>query len=93
MEKFSSAKMQSAALKQFMPRRSRDHSTPSSSLSREQLLPRKEPSGGGGAKAMHPHPTTVWGALAGPSLASDHGIRVDLKRPNRPAASAPLSRS
>ncbi len=35
VEKFCSAKMLSAALKQFMPRRMRDHSTPSSSLSRE----------------------------------------------------------
>ncbi len=45
VEKFRSAKTQSTALKQFMPRRTRDHSTPSSSLSREQSLPRKEPSG------------------------------------------------
>ncbi len=45
VEKFHYAKTQSAALRQFMPRRTRDHSTPSSSLSREQSLPRKEPSG------------------------------------------------
>ncbi len=38
VEKFRSAKTQSTALKQFMPRRTRDHSTPSSSLSREQSL-------------------------------------------------------
>ncbi len=38
VENFRSAKMQWAALKQFMPRRMRDHSTPSSSLSREQSL-------------------------------------------------------
>ncbi len=62
VEKFRSAKTQSTALKQFMPRRMRDHSTPSSSLSREQSLPRKEPSGGSGAQATHPPPTTVWGA-------------------------------
>ncbi len=43
VDKFRSAKTQSAALKQFMPRRSRDYSTPSSSVSREQSLPRKEP--------------------------------------------------
>ncbi len=36
VDKFRSAKTQSAALKQFMPRRSRDYSTPSSSVSREQ---------------------------------------------------------
>ncbi len=41
VNKFRSAKMHSAALKQFMQRRSRDYSTPSSSLSREQSLPRK----------------------------------------------------
>ncbi len=61
VDKFRSAKTQSAALKQFMPRRSRDYSTPSSSVSREQSLPRKEPSGGG-AQATRPSPTTVWGA-------------------------------
>ncbi len=63
VDKFCSAKTQSAALKQFMPRRLRDYSTPSS-LSREQSLPRKEPSGGSGAQAAHPPPTTVWGARA-----------------------------
>ncbi len=62
VDKFCSAKTQSAALKQFMPRRLRDYSTPSSSLSGEQSLPRKEPSGGSGAQAAHPPPTTVWGA-------------------------------
>ncbi len=36
VDKFRSAKTQSAALKQFMPRRSRDYSTPSSSVSRER---------------------------------------------------------
>ncbi len=61
VDKFHSAKTQSAALKRFMPRRSRDYSTPSSSVSREQSLPRKEPSGGG-AQATRPSPTTVWGA-------------------------------
>ncbi len=62
VEKFRSAKTQSTALKQFMPRRTRDHSTPSSSLCREQSLPRKEPSGRSGAQTTHPPPTTVWGA-------------------------------
>ncbi len=61
VDKFRSAKTQSAALKQFMPRRSRDYSTPSSSVSREHPLPRMEPSGGG-AQATCPSPTTVWGA-------------------------------
>ncbi len=54
VEKFCSAKTQSAALKQFMPRRTRDHSTPSSSLSREQSFPRKEPSGRSCAQAGEP---------------------------------------
>ncbi len=58
MDKFRSAKTQSAALKQFMPRRSRDYSTPSSSVSREQSLPRKEPSGGG-AQAPRPTPNAL----------------------------------
>ncbi len=72
IEKFRSAKTQSAALKQFMPRRTQYHSTPSSSLSREQSLPRKEPSGRSGAQAAHPPPITVWGARAGLFLANDH---------------------
>ncbi len=43
VEKFRSAKSQSAGLRQFMPRRTRNPSnTPSSSLSREHSLPRKE---------------------------------------------------
>ncbi len=37
VEKFRSAKTQSAALKQFMPRRTRDHSTPSSSVCLESI--------------------------------------------------------
>ncbi len=41
VEKFRSAKTQSAALKQIMPRRMRDHSTPSSSLSGEQIATQK----------------------------------------------------
>ncbi len=43
VDKFRSAKTQSAALNQFMPRRARDFSTPSSSVSREQPPPRREP--------------------------------------------------
>ncbi len=53
VDKFRSAKTQSAALKQFMPRRSRDYSTPSSSVSREQSLPRKEPPSGGAQANNH----------------------------------------
>ncbi len=90
VEKFRSAKTQSAALKQFMPRRMRDHSTPSSSLSREQSLPRKKPSGRSCAPA-HPPPTTVWGARGQPFPHQRPRRRVDLKRPVRPAASAPPS--
>ncbi len=93
VDKFHSTKTQSAALKQFMPRRSRDYSTPSSSLSREQSLPRKEPSGGSGAQATHPPPSTVWGARGRSFPHQRPRRRVDLKRPNRPAASAPPSRS
>ncbi len=47
VDKFRSAKTQSAALKQFMPRRARDYSTPSSSVSWGQPLPRREPPSGG----------------------------------------------
>ncbi len=93
VEKFRSAKTQSAALKQFMPRRTRDHFTPSSSVSREHSLPRKEPFGGSGAQATHPPPMAVWGAR-GRSFPCKHPRRrVDLKRPNRPTASANPGRS
>ncbi len=93
VEKFRSANTQSTALKQFMPRRTRDHSTASSSLSREQSLPRKEPSGGSGAQATHPPPTTVWGARGWSFPHQRPRRRVDMKRPYRPAASANLGRS
>ncbi len=87
VDKFRSAKTQSAALKQFMPRRARDYSTPSSSVSREQSLPRKEPPSGG-AQATRPPPTTVWGARGRYSSRQQPRKRVNLKRPNKPAASA-----
>ncbi len=57
VDKFRSAKTQSAALNQFMPRRARDFSTPSSSVSREQPPPRREPPSGG-AQATRLPPTT-----------------------------------
>ncbi len=71
VDKFRSAKTQSADLKQFMPRRSRDYSTPSS-LSREQSLPRKSL-----LAAVAPRLRTIpqlrFGErLVGPSLASNH---------------------
>ncbi len=57
VEKFLSAKSQSAALKQFMPRRMRDPSkTPSTSMSRERSLPRKEPTCRSCALALPPPP-------------------------------------
>ncbi len=65
-----------------MPRRTRDHSTPSSSLSREQSLPRKEPSGRSGAQAAHPPPTMVCGARGRSFPRQPPRSRVDLKRPN-----------
>ncbi len=65
VEKFRSAKSQSAALKQFMPKRMRDHSTPSSSLSREHSLPRKELSGRSCAPA-HP-PPSPWPTVSSPT--------------------------
>ncbi len=85
VDKFRSAKTQSAALKQFMPRGSRDYSTPSSSVS-------KEPSGGG-AQATRPSPTMVWGARGRSFPRQQPRKRVNLKRPNRPAASANPGRS
>ncbi len=92
VDKFRSAKTQSAALKQFMPRRARDFSTPSSSVSREQPLPRREPPSGG-AQATRPPPTTVWGARGRSSSRQQPRKRVNMKRPNKPAASANPGRS
>ncbi len=88
VDKFRSAKTQSAALKQFMPRRARDFSTPSSSVSREQPLPRREPPSGG-AQATRPPPTTVLGARGRSSSRQQPRKRVNMKRPNKPAASLP----
>ncbi len=84
VEKFRSAKTQSAALRQFHAQEDEGPFHSSSSLSREQSLPRKEPSG---------RSDGLGEPVAGLSLASDHCRRVDLKRPNRPAASAPPSHS
>ncbi len=71
VDKFRSAKTQSAALKQFMPSRSRDYSTPSSSVSREQSLPRKEP------PSVEPRPRALpplrfGGPIAGLFPANNH---------------------
>ncbi len=87
VDKFRSAKTQSAALNQFMPRRARDFSTPSSSVSREQPPPRREPSSGG-AQATRLPPTMVWGARGRSSSRQQPRKRVNMKRPNKPAASA-----
>ncbi len=92
VDKFRSAKTQSAALNQFMPRRARDFSTPSSSVPREQQPPRREPPSGG-AQATRLPPTTVWGARGRSSSRQQPRKRVNMKRPNKPAASANPGRS
>ncbi len=92
VEKFRSAKTQSAALKQIMPRRMRDHSTPSSSLSGEQIATQKGAIRQEWRPGCAPSPTMVWGARGRPFPRQRPHRRVDLKRPNRPAASAPPSR-
>ncbi len=91
VDKFRSAKTQSAALNQFMPRRARDFSTPSS-VSREQPPPRREPPSGG-AQATRLPPTTVWGARGRSSSRQQPRKRVNMKRPNKPAASVNPGRS
>ncbi len=91
VDKFRSAKTQSAALKQFMSRRARDYSTPSS-VSREQSLPRKEPPSDG-AQDTRPSPTTVWRARGRSSSRQQPRKQVNLKRTNKPAASANPGRS
>ncbi len=91
VEKFRSAKTQSAALKQFMPRRTRDHSTPSSFVSRDHsgrsLLAEVAP-------RLRTLPQWRFGEpVAGPFPRQRPCRRVDLKRPNRPAALAYPGRS
>ncbi len=89
VDTFRSAKSQSAAHRQFMPRRTRDPSnTPSSYLSRERSLPRKEP-----PIRAHSPPTTVWGARGRPLPHRWPRRRVDLEQPDRPSTSASSSRS
>ncbi len=92
MEKVRSAKTQSAALKQFMPRRTRDHSTPSSSLSSNPYTERSLLAGA--APRLRILPRLRSGEpVAGPFPRQRPRRWVDLKRPSRPAASAPPSRS
>ncbi len=71
VDKFRSAKTQSAALNQFMPRRARDFSTQATCLP----------------------PTTVWGARGRSSSRQQPRKRVNMKRPNKPAALANPGRS
>ncbi len=80
VDKFRSAKTQLAALNQFMPRRARDFSTPSSSVSREQPPPRREPPSGG-AQATRLPPTTVWGARGRSSSRQQPRKRVNINTP------------
>ncbi len=86
VEKFRSTKTQSAALKQFMPRRTRDHSTPSSSLSREQSERRKERSLLAGVVPrlrILPRLRSVE-PVAGLSLANDHADGLTWSGPADP---------
>ncbi len=69
----------------------RNFSTPSSSVSRQQP-PRREPPSGG-AQATRLPPTTVWGARGRSSSRQQPRKRVNMKRPNKPAASANPGRS
>ncbi|KAK9957719.1 hypothetical protein ABG768_011942 [Culter alburnus] len=65
VDKFRAAKSQSAVLRQFMPRRVRDSSIPSSSLPRELSSHRKD-SASRRSDPVHPPPTKVWGARGHP---------------------------
>ncbi|KAF4110501.1 hypothetical protein G5714_007532 [Onychostoma macrolepis] len=58
----------------------------------ERSLPRKETASRSSAP-VHPPPTTVWGARGRPLPHRRPRRRIDLKRTDRPAASAPSSRS
>ncbi|KAK9966116.1 hypothetical protein ABG768_003244 [Culter alburnus] len=92
VDKFRAAKSQSAALRQFMPRRVRDFSNPSSSLPRERTSHRKE-SASRRSDPVQPPPTMVWGACGHPLLRQRPHRRLELKRPSKPSTPAPSSRS
>ncbi|KAK9978247.1 hypothetical protein ABG768_020006 [Culter alburnus] len=92
VDKFRATKSQSAALRQFMPRRVRDSSIPSSSLPRERSSHRKE-SVSRRSDPIHPPPTMVWGACGRPLPRQRPHRRLELKRPTKPSTPAPSSRS
>ncbi len=79
VDKFRAAKTQSAAFKQFMPRRAREPASASSS--RERPAPRKEPVGRV-SDLVHPPPYTVWGACGRSDARQCPRKRVDLKHPS-----------
>jgi hypothetical protein len=94
VEKFRAAKSQSAAFRQFMPRRVRGprDSNPSPSQTRERSAHRAEFPTSRSDPAHHP-PTTVWGARGRPFPRQRPHKRLQLKRSNKSAAPASSSRS
>lgn len=82
VEKLQAAK---SVLRQFMPRRVREASNPFSSLPRKETTSRS-------SDLVHPQPLTVWGALGRPFPPRRPCKRLELKRSDRPTASAPSSR-
>ncbi|ROI73791.1 hypothetical protein DPX16_22902 [Anabarilius grahami] len=92
VDKFRAAKSQSAALRQFIPRRVRESSNPSPSLPRERSLHRKE-STSRRNDPVHPPPAMVWGARDHPLHRQRPHRRLELKRSSKSSAPAPSSRS
>ncbi|KAK2907174.1 hypothetical protein Q8A67_006159 [Cirrhinus molitorella] len=91
VDQFHSAKAQSAALHQFMPRRARDTAR-SFDLARERSSSKREASSKR-ESASAPSSSTVWGARAHPTPRQRPRTRVDLKRPAKTAAQARPGRS
>ncbi len=90
VDKFRATKTQSAAFNQFMPQHVREPASASSS--RERPGPSKEPVGRV-SEPMHSSPYTVWGARGRSASRQRPRKRVDLKRPNKPPATASLGHS
>lgn len=92
VDKFRTAKTQSVAFKQFMPRRGCEPPTPAP-VPRDCFAHRKEASRRSD-ESRHPLTRTVWGACGRPMPRQCPRRRIDLRQPAKPAASAsqlPLS--
>lgn len=93
VEKFRSSKSQSAAFKQFMPRRVRESPAPSPARRPRERFSQGAESSFRRSDPARPPPPTVWGASGRPFPRQRPHKRVQLKRSDKPPAPAASSRS